>query len=149
MPSDYSYRNIGTTVNRGVELSLERNSRVWNWFVNVSWQDDPDVSGGVDPAEMNISPAWRANVGVGRDSGKRFWTAAVNYQDEAYWADVLFARAWTPAFTQVNAAVGWRFKDERITLKVQAQNLFDEHVQQHIFGDLLERRFTGQVSVQL
>jgi hypothetical protein len=29
-----------------------------------------------------------------------------------------------------------------------AQNLFDEHVQQHIFGDLIDRKLAGQVSVE-
>ena len=51
-----------------------------------------------------MAPTWRANLGLGHDSGKRFWSTTLNYQDEAYWADVLFARAATPAFTQVNAA---------------------------------------------
>jgi outer membrane receptor protein involved in Fe transport len=147
VPSDYSYRNLGGTVNRGVELALEQAFDEWTWFVNMSWQDDPDISGqGVNPAEVNIAPEWRVNLGLGRDMAKRFWSASVNYQDEAYWADVLFARAWTPAFTQVNAAYGWRFVDDRLTLKLVVQNLFDEEVQQHIFGDLISRKFAGQIS---
>jgi iron complex outermembrane receptor protein len=148
VPSDYSYRNIGTTVNRGVELSLERNTGEWSWFVNLSWQDEPEIGGGVDAAEINVAPAWRANLGVAHDSGKRFWTVGVNYQDEAYWADVLFARAATPSFTQVNASLGWRFASDRVTFKLVAQNVFDEYVQQHIFGDILERKVAGQVSIE-
>jgi outer membrane receptor protein involved in Fe transport len=147
VPSDYSYRNIGTTLNRGVELSLERATGEWSWYVNLSWQDEPEIDG-VDAAEVNVAPAWRANLGLAHDSGKRFWNVGVNYQDHAYWADVLFARASTPAFTQVNAAFGWRFATDRVTLKLVAQNLFDEHVQQHIFGDLIDRKLAGQVSVE-
>jgi len=150
VPSDYSYRNLGHTVNRGIELSLERAAGSWTWFANLSWQDDPEIGGGVDPAEVNVAPTWRANVGLGRDSrGRMFWSTTVNYQDEAYWADVLFARASTGAFTQLNAAVGWRFRDDRVTLKIVAQNLFDEAVQQHIFGDILERKLAAQVSIEL
>ena len=148
VPSDYSYRNIGTTLNRGVELSLERNMDAWSWFVNLSWQDEPEIGGGIDAVEINVAPAWRANLGVAHDSGKNFWNVGINYQDEAYWADVLFARAATPSFTQVNAAVGWRFASDRVTLKVVAQNLFDEEVQQHIFGDILDRKLAGQVSIE-
>jgi outer membrane receptor protein involved in Fe transport len=48
----------------------------------------------------------------------------------------------------LNAAVGWRFVDDRVTFKVVAQNLFDETVQQHIFGDILERKLAGQVSIE-
>ena len=94
VPSDYSYRNLGGAVNRGLEFSLQGATDGWDWFVNVSWQDDPRISGqGVDPADVNVPPAWRANLGLGRDTGNRFWSAEVNYQREAYWADVLFARA--------------------------------------------------------
>jgi iron complex outermembrane receptor protein len=148
VPSDYSYRNIGTTMNRGVELSLERATGDWSWFVNLSWQDDPEIGGGVDAVEINVAPAWRANLGLAHDSGKRFWNVGVNYQDEAYWADVLFARASTPSFTQVNAAFGWRFASDKVTLKLVAQNLFDEDVQQHIFGDIIGRKLAGQVSIE-
>jgi outer membrane receptor protein involved in Fe transport len=85
---------------------------------------------------------------LGRDVGRRFWSTSINYQGEAYWADVLFARAPTEAFTQVNAAIGWRLVDDRLTLKLVGQNLFDERVQQHIFGDLIERKLAGQVSFE-
>ena len=99
----------------------------------------------LDTFEINVAPEWRANLGFGHDNGKRFFSVGVNYQDEAYWADVLFARAATPSFTQVNAAVGWRFAQNRVTFKVVAQNLTDERVQQHIFGDILERRIETHV----
>jgi outer membrane receptor protein involved in Fe transport len=148
VPSDYSYRNIGTTANRGVELSLERTTGVFGWFVNLSWQDEPEIGGGIDAVEINVAPEWRANLGLLYDAGKLFWNLGLNYQDEAYWADVLFARASTPAFTQVNAAIGWRFVSDRVTLKLVAQNLFDEEVQQHIFGDLIDRKLAGQVSIE-
>jgi outer membrane receptor protein involved in Fe transport len=148
VPSDYSYRNIGTTMNRGVELSLERDTGDWSWFVNLSWQDEPEIGGGVDAVEINVAPAWRANLMLAHDNGKRFWNVGVNHQDEAYWADVLFARASTPSFTQVNAAFGWRFASDKVTLKLVAQNLFDEDVQQHIFGDIIGRKLAGQVSIE-
>lgn len=147
VPSDYGYRNIGEITNQGVELALQQRRAAWNWFCNVSWQDEPEIRGdGVDPAEVNIAPEWRGNLGVGYDVRKWFWSANVNYQDEAYWADVLFARASTDAFTQVNVALGARFLDERLTLQISGANVFDETVQQHIFGDFISRKVTGQLS---
>jgi iron complex outermembrane receptor protein len=148
VPSDYSYRNVGRTVQRGAELALTGTRGAWRWFANASWQDDPQIEG-VEIADINVPPSWRANLGLGRDGGRFFWSTAVNYQDEAYWADVLAVRASTEAFAQVGATVGWRFIDERVTLKIVGQNVLDERVQQHIFGDLLERRVEGQVSVRL
>lgn len=145
VPSDYSYRNIGNTVDVGVELTAEQDLGRWYWWGNISWQDDPEIEG-ADPIDINIAPEWRANFGAGQDFDSFFWNANVNYQDEAYWSDVLFARATTDAFTQVNASIGWRFNEDRLTVQVTGQNLTDEAVQQHIFGDFLERRVEGQVS---
>lgn len=145
VPSDYSYRNIGKTVDVGLELSAEQDLGDWYWWGNVSWQDEPDIEG-ADPIDVNIAPEWRANLGAGQDYDRFFWNANLNYQDESYWSDVLFARATTEAFTQINASVGWRFNEDRLTVQVTGQNLTDEDVQQHIFGDFLERRIEGTVS---
>jgi iron complex outermembrane receptor protein len=146
VPSDYSYRNIGRTIDKGIELSIDQDLDDWYWWANLSWQDDPKITG-ADPLEVNRAPEWRANFGIGQDRNAFFWNANVNYQDEAYWADVLFARAPTDAFTQVNASVGWRFRNDSLTLKLIGQNIFDEKLQQHIFGDIIDRRLDAQVSI--
>ena len=145
VPSAYSYRNVGSIIDKGIELSLDRELDDWYWWVNLSWQRDAEITG-TDPADVNQAPNWRANIGLGQEFDRFFWDATVNYQGEAYWADVLFARAPTDAFTQVNASVGWRFRDDSVTLKLIGQNLFDEKVQQHIFGDIIGRRLAAQVS---
>jgi outer membrane receptor protein involved in Fe transport len=145
VPSDYSYRNIGRTIDRGLEFSIEQDLDDWYWWANVSWQDDPQIEG-ADAIDVNRSPRWRANLGFGRDPGKTFWNVTVNYQGEAYWADVLFARATTDAFTQVNASLGRRLREEKLTVKLIGQNLFDERLQQHIFGDIIERKVAAQLS---
>jgi iron complex outermembrane receptor protein len=145
VPSDYSYRNIGQTIDTGVEFSIDQELDDWYWWFNLSWQDDPDISGAAT-ADVNRAPEWRANAGVGQDMGSFFWNANLNYQDEAYWADVLFARAPTDAFTQVNASVGWRFREDSMQFKIIGQNTFDDDLQQHIFGDIIDRRIDAQVS---
>lgn len=147
VPSDYSYRNIGRTVDRGLEFSIEQDLDAWYWWANASWQDDPEIEG-ADAVDVNRAPKWRANLGVGRDLGEFFWNATVNYQGEAYWADVLFARATTDAFTQVNASLGWRFREERLTFKLIGQNLLDERLQQHIFGDIIDRKIAAQLGIE-
>ena len=149
VPSDYSYRNIGRSIDRGLEFSLDQELGDWYWWVNLSWQDDPDVTSPdpeFDISEINRAPEWRANFGVGQEIGRFFWNATVNYQDEAYWADVLFAQAPTDAFTQLNASVGWRLRDDSVTLKLIGQNLTDERLQQHIFGDFIDRKIAAQVA---
>lgn len=149
VPSDYSYRNIGKSIDKGIEVSfewdlLDADGAPYLW-ANLSWQDDPEVTG-ADLNEVNRAPEWRANFGIGMDDGPFFWNANISYQGKAYWADVLFAKAETDSFTQLNASLGWRFKDDSMTFKLIGQNLNDERVQQHIFGDILERRFDAQIS---
>ncbi|NIM00207.1 MAG: TonB-dependent receptor [Acidobacteria bacterium] len=155
LPFDFSYRNIGEIVDQGVELGI--NSRIndqWSWFLNYSWQDDPDVTGisqdtlpsGAVVDAINQPPNNRANGGFAFDSESWYFNGNVNYQDEAFWTDVLDTRFWGPtdSFTTVNASVGVRFGDTT-TLSVSAYNLFDEDVQQHVFGDLISRRVVGQL----
>jgi outer membrane receptor protein involved in Fe transport len=148
VPSNFSYRNIGKTTDQGVELSLQqRIGSDWSWFANASWQDKPTFEG-VSAIDQNLPPEWRGNLGLSWDIGKFFWNANVNYQDKAYWADVLTVRGWTKAFTQVNMAIGVRLFDERLTLQVIGANVFDENVQQHIFGDIISRKVTGQIGLR-
>ncbi len=149
-PSNFSYRNIGEVVDRGVEFGLQhRMAGAWSWFVNASWQDDPEFEGITDTSEQNLPPEWRANFGIGYDVGSWFVNGNVNYQDEAFWGDVNLGPStvgFTDAFTMVNAAIGVRLMDEQLTLQVIGNNIFDEEVQQHFFGDIISRKITGQVA---
>ncbi|MEZ5331719.1 MAG: TonB-dependent receptor [Thermoanaerobaculia bacterium] len=148
LPSAFSYRNIGEIVDQGLEFSLQgRPSAEWNWFFNYSYQDDPDVTG-IPEGEVNLPPNNRFNVGLGYDVPRWFANANVNYQDEAFWTDVLDSRFWGPtdAFTQLNVAVGFRFADDRATFQINGQNVLDEDVQQHVFGDIISRKVTGQLT---
>ncbi len=45
----------------------------------------------------------------------------------------------------VNAQIGMRFLDERMTLQIIGANIFDEAVQQHYFGDIISRKVTAQL----
>lgn len=150
VPAAYSYRNIGKTIDKGVEFSIEQKIASflgdnWYWWANASWQDDPEIEG-ADVDEVNRAPEWRANFGIGQDLERMFWNLSVNYQDESFWSDVLYAKAATDGFTQVNGSVGWRIGPNDMTLKLIGQNLFDEELQQHIFGDIIDRRVTAQLS---
>ena len=148
VPSNFSYRNIGKTTDQGVEISFQqRVGGSWSWFLNGSWQDRPAFEG-VSSEDQNIPPEWRGNLGLSWDNGRFFWNTNVNYQDRAFWADVLTVRGWTDAFTQVNTALGVRLLDESLTLQVIGANVFDEEVQQHIFGDIISRKVTAQLGLR-
>ena len=150
LPSSFSYRNVGRAINQGVELSLNRrSSNQWSWFANYSWQDDPEVDGSA-AGQVNIPPTHRANLGASWDPGRFFVNGNANYQDEAFWTDVLDARFWGPtdAFTQVNLSVGARFANDRATFSIIGSNIFDERIQQHVFGDIIGRKVTAQLMFQ-
>jgi outer membrane receptor protein involved in Fe transport len=148
VPATYAYRNIGSTIDRGAELAFEQDLDDWQWWANLSWQDDPRLEG-TSREEVNRAPRWRVNVGLSRDTGRFFWNATLNYQDASYWADVLFARAETASFTQINASLGWRFPGQNIRFELVAQNLLDRRLQQHIFGDIIERKLAARMVLSL
>jgi len=125
----------------------QRLGQSWSWFGNYSYQKDPDVRG-VPADEVNKSPRSRYNLGLSYDGGKLFANASVNHADKSYWSDVLNIKGFTDAYTQLNASLGYRFPGDRVTVSVIGSNITDEDVQQHIFGDLITRKVTGQVAIK-
>ena len=146
LPAIFSYRNIGERVDEGIEFSFDyRPSSAWHWNLNYSYQAEAEVTG-VPLDETNQAPEHRLNTGLSYNADKWFFDANVNYVDEAYWTDVLDSRFWgtTDAYTIVNLGFGYHINDN-VTVSFMGGNIFDEEVQQHIFGDLISRKVSGQV----
>ena len=93
-------------------------------------------------------PEYRVNLGFAYTGNRWFYSANANYQDEAFWTDILDSRFWGPtdSFTAVNAGIGVRLS-EKMRLSVNGQNIFDEEVQQHVFGDIISRKIVGQIVI--
>ncbi len=144
----FSYLNLGPVRDKGVEVSLDHafNQNV-SGFVNYSWQDDLqvlDAAAGEIPypsAEIALPPTHRFNAGLNFNNKRFLGSAAVNYVDDALWADVLTEpfHGFTDSYTLVNASIGMKWNEGRITTMVKCQNLFNRDVQQHVFGDILKR----------
>jgi len=150
-PSLFSYRNIGEAVNQGIEVSLElRPTRAWRISANYTYQKAPEVTG-IDESEVNQPPQNRFNLGVSYDAGRWYINGNYNYQDEAFWTDVLDARFHGPteSFGQVNVGLGFRFNDDRLTFSITGSNILDEDVQQHVFGDIISRKVTAELRFTL
>lgn len=146
-PSVFTYRNVGSVSNQGLEVAVNaRPSINWSYNLNFTWQDEPDVEG-IDISEVNMAPATRLNFGVTYDAPKFYFNANLNYQDEAFWTDVLDARFHGPTeeFGQINLGFGWRFNDERFTFGIIGSNITDERVQQHVFGDIISRKISAEL----
>lgn len=146
LPSEFSYRNLGTVKNRGLELGIDATIRPGiTGFANYSYQAKPDPD--FDISEINLPPTNRFNIGGAYDRGRFLGNASVSHVDNAFWQDVLDARFHGPtdAYTQVNAAFGVRWLGERVISSIKVINLLNEAIQSHVFGDIVKRQILGEL----
>jgi outer membrane receptor protein involved in Fe transport len=148
LPSQFTYLNLGTVKNRGVEFGVDGAvSEALNVYANYSYQFEPEPD--FDLSEVNLPPTNRFNVGFNFSEGRFLGNAVVSYVGDAFWQDVLDARFHGPtsAYTQVNGALGMRWANDRIVTTIKAINLLDEEIQSHVFGDILKRQVIGEVRI--
>ena len=151
LPSRFTYLNLGTIKDKGVELGVDASvNRYVNVFANYSYQAMPvaeDLPPGTTINDVNWPPKNRFNTGFDFSYSRFLGNLAVSYQDEAYWQDVLDARyaGTTDAYTLVNAGFGIRWAGQRIVTSIKVTNLGNQEVLQHIFGDVLKRQVVGEV----
>jgi iron complex outermembrane receptor protein len=149
LPSAFTYRNLGTVRDKGVELGIDAAvNRFVNVFTNYSYQADPDVEG-FPLSEANLPPNNRFNAGFNFSVNRWFGNLSASYTDEAFWQDVLDARfaGSTDAYTLVNAGLGVRWLSDKVTTSLKVTNLANEEVLQHIFGDITRRQVVGELRV--
>ena len=153
----FTYRNLGPLRQKGVELSADyRASNTLSMFINYSWQGQPKILSQSNPAdeyptaELALPPTNRFNVGFNLDGGHFLGNLAVNYSDNAFWSDVLTSpyHGFTDSYTMVNGAVGARWMNGKLTTSVKVTNLFNQDVQQHVFGDILKRLVLFEVKIK-
>ena len=146
LPSEFSYRNLGTNKNKGIELGVDGAvNEALNVFANYSYQAKPDPD--FDISEVNLPPQNRFNVGFNFSQGRYLGNLSVSYVDKAFWQDVLDARYAGPtdAYAQVNGAFGVKFAKDKVTASIKAVNLFNQEIQSHVFGDILRRQVLGEL----
>lgn len=150
LPSVFSYENLGKQKDKGLELGIDvlltRNTSV---FANYSYQAEPETEG-FPLTETNLPPTNRFNAGINYGGDLLVGSFTVNYQDEAFWQDVLDARynGTTDAMTIANASVGIKWRGDKFVTSVKVNNLFNEDAQYHIFGDIIKRQIVGELRVQ-
>ena len=74
----------------------------------------------------------------------------MNYSDKAFWTDVLTSpyHGYTDSYTMVNGSIGARWFREKLTTSVKVTNLFNQDIQQHVFGDILKRMVVFEVKIR-
>ena len=151
----FTYLNLGPLRQTGVELWLDqRFSRSLAASVNYSWQSEPEILDDPNPylsSELNLPPTHRFNAEVNWNGSRLLGAASVNAATDAFWSDVLTAgfHGYTDAYTTVNGSFGVKWQGGAITTTVKVNNIFNQTVQQHIFGDLLRRTVLGEIKFRL
>ncbi len=146
LPSEFSYRNLGTVKNKGFELGIDGAvNQALNLFANYSYQAEPDPDFAL--SEVNLPPQNRFNAGLSFSEGRFLGNVSLSYVDAAYWQDVLDSRFSGPteAYTQINGAFGVKFAREKITATIKGINLTNQDIQSHVFGDILKRQVLGEL----
>ncbi len=150
LPSDYSYRNLGWVKTKGLEAGFDAAlSRHFNAYANYSWQSDPSANTNIAASELNKPPTNRFNAGINFSSRRVLASVDINRQSDAYWQDVLDSSyaGWTDGFTLLNASIGLKLPSNKAVLQLKGNNLLNQEVMQHVFGDVIKRSVVAELRV--
>ena len=155
LPKEYTYKNLGTETNKGLELGLDSAlGDDMTWYINYSYQAQPkpEFPGLTDAqalAEVNLPAKHRFNYGITSSIGRIFYTMNASFVGKAFWQDVLDARysGTTPRYAVTNLVIGSVFN--KTTIQVRVNNLSNAKVQQHIFGDIMKRSIVAELKINM
>ena len=152
----FTYVNLGPVRQPGAELWFDqRVSRAASVWFNYSWQGEPRILDDADnpfpPTELGLPPTHRVNVGASLNGSRFVGNASVSTATRAFWSDVLTPEfhGWSEGYTLVNGSFGVRWSGGAVTTLLKVTNLFNQDIQQHIFGDILRRTVVGEVRFSL
>ena len=151
----FTYANLGPTQQLGAELWVDRRlSRSASVWFNYSWQAEPEILDSDNPfvpTELSLPPTHRVNVGASMNGTRFLGNASVSMATAAFWSDVLTPsfHGYSDGYTMTNASFGVKWNGGAITTLLKVTNLFNQDIQQHIFGDILRRTVVGEVRFNL
>jgi outer membrane receptor protein involved in Fe transport len=150
-----NYLNLSGAREDGLEASIDHDfGDGFAVHANYSYQKTPKLltpDSGQIPypiSEVGIPAKNRFNASVNMNTSRFIGSLSVNYSDKAFWTDVLSADydGYTDSYAMVNAAFGVKWNEGRITTSIKSNNLFNERIQQHSFGDVLQRSVFFELS---
>ena len=151
----FTYTNLGPVRQTGMELWLDqRLGRSASAWVNYSWQSEPEILDAPNPylaEELTLPPTHRFNAGLSWNGSRFLGNASVSAATDAFWADVLTREfhGYSDGYTLVNGSFGVKWGGGSVTTLIRVTNLFNQSIQQHIFGDILRRTVVGEVRFSL
>lgn len=150
----FTYLNLGPLRQKGLEISVDhRLNAAFSAFANYSWQAKPTILDDPNPypaQELAFPPTNRFNIGFNYDGPRMLGSASLDYSDNAFWSDVLTSPyfGYSDSYTMVNGSIGAKWARQRVTTLVKVTNLFNEDIQQHVFGDILKRSVVFEVRIK-
>jgi outer membrane receptor protein involved in Fe transport len=147
----FTYLNLGPLRQKGIELSVDhRIANAATAFANYSYQAKPEVRNDPNPfpsAELAFPPTHRFNVGFNVNGARFLGSGSVNTSSGAFWSDVLTSpyHGFTDSYSMVNGSFGVKWARGRITTSIKGTNLFNDDIQQHVFGDILKRSIMSEL----
>jgi outer membrane receptor protein involved in Fe transport len=147
----FQYLNLGPLRQKGFEASLDqRFGRDWSASGSYSWQGEPEILASSQPFpkdELAFAPKHRYNLSLSYHGRRYFGAATLNHAGRAFWSDVLTPEyhGYTAAYTMLGATLGVRFPGDRVELSIRGNNLLDQTIQQHVFGDLMKRSLRAEL----
>ena len=151
----FTYLNLGPTQQLGVEFWVDqRISRSTSAWFNYSWQDEPEILDSPNPylpEELSLPPAHRVNIGTSLDGSRYLGNLSLSAATSAFWSDVLTSafHGYTDGYAMVNGSFGVKWNQGAVTTLIKVTNLFNQSIQQHVFGDILRRTVVGEVRFSL
>ncbi len=151
----FTYLNLGPIRQPGLELSLDhRIFRGLSAYANYSWQGDPKVLSDPQPypsQELALPPTSRFNAGFSYDGPRLLGGLAINYSDTGFWSDVLTSpfHGFSDSYTLVGGTFGVKWNQGRVTTLVKGNNLLNQDIQQHVFGDILKASVMFEVRFRM
>ncbi len=150
-PASFSYRNFGVVKQKGIELGVDGAvNRALGVFANYSYQPEPQAN--FPLSELNLPAEHRFNAGGSYNGDRLIGNLTLSSSSSAFWQDVLDARyaGRTEAYTLLNGTIGVKWgAGPRYVASLKINNLLNDEIQQHIFGDILKRQVTLELRVGL
>ena len=150
-----SFFNRGPTQHVGAEPTVDqRISESASISASYSWQGRPVILDAEDPcpaASLSLPLAHRVDAGAGLNGRRLIGSASVTTATRVFWSDVLTPdfHGYSAGYTTVNETFGVKWNGGAVTTLVKVTSLFNQSIQQHIFGDILRRTVIGEVRFEL
>ncbi len=154
-PKEYTYKNLGTETNKGLELGIQSAfGDDMTYYINYSYQSQPipefpGLNATQALAEVNIPAKHRFNYGITSSIGRIFYSMDASFVGKAFWQDVLDSRynGYTSRYAVTNLVIGSVFN--KTTIQVRVNNISNARVQQHIFGDIMKRQIVAELKINM